>query len=521
MKPAIFYALRQIRRRWRDDLPILLLCAAVMLSLLLLLMAMEGSWQARVLPDRAENYHFILYDLTPQEAAEIAARPNVQAVYYYTADSGLPHPPKTTLRAEASDASSELDVRVTLSASPRAKAVQKALMERYDLWQRAPYRLYRSQDEKNGFFHHRKGMNLSFCLDTAMPYILRPGTLLLMLLFALFLGAAVVTLMESRYRRAMPEYGVLRAMGFTARQIVLTHTARSVLLLCAALPVTLALSLPAGWLLLRATAGLYDGKAWAWSGIPLGETLLVFAMLTAVTAAGSALLARAHRRVPMLELLGGEESAAVSYVEKTSDALVLAKSLRVYGRLHFRRSRRAMALYVLAIAVMLPLPGHFFLALLTSLLQGVRNLYRASFIWSTAEFALLAVTAATVCGCAAYDAVLKRRRELAILRAMGCSAGALRRLVRPEMAALACFSALAAGISGNYIELQFVFAEISAPQSGTIPLPLDQLYAVIPNLCLYILFSLPLSALSIAVGASLALHRLTRGGILDGLRDAA
>ena len=82
MKPAIFYALRQIRRRWRDDLPILLLCAAVMLSLLLLLMAMEGSWQARVLPDRAENYHFILYDLTPQEAAEIAARPNVQAVYY-------------------------------------------------------------------------------------------------------------------------------------------------------------------------------------------------------------------------------------------------------------------------------------------------------------------------------------------------------------------------------------------------------------------------------------------------------
>jgi len=505
MKAALYYAFRQIQRRPRDFLAVLTTSAVVLLAMFLMLLGLETQWRQSVMPDHEANFHFTLYDLTEEEMEEVAGWFGVQAVYVEE-EPGKVWPksyniqPKTALR-----------VRISMDQAPRTQAIYKDMLDTFELWERPPYEQYNSVEGKQIVQHMRIGINRSFLVDTATPYLMRPATLLMMELFALFLGSAIAILLYERYQRNMPEFGTLRALGFTKGQIAAMNIAQSGLISLLSLPLAVGMALGITTLFKALTADLPGDKSMIalLDYIPAAGICVAFLTLFVTTLAGSALVCVLLRNVELLDQLRGQTNLQVSFVAKTSERLAQAKTMYFYTILHFFRTRRSSLLYTLAILVMLPLPivyGELFGAM-GSIPENNAILMSRFYL---VQAAMLLLTTIGVCIASSAYQMMGRRRELATFRALGCSRWQTLRLVLPEILLQSLLASLICGVVINDLMLRFAFAEVSRPAM--------EVLVFMGGIFQYIGISFLASFPFLLLGTFASLHRITSANIIDHLR---
>lgn len=505
MKTVLLYAFRQIQRRPRDFLAVLATSAVVLLAMFLLLLGLETQWRQEVMPDHEQNYHFTVYDLTDEEIEEISGWFGIQAVYM------MEEPGKVWPNDYKIQTKTETRFRISMNQAHRAQAIHQDILDTYEMWERKPYEPYNSVEGKQAFQHFRIGMNRSFLLDTATPYLARPANILLMELFALFLGSAIAILLYERYQRNMPEFGTLRALGFTKGKIAAMNIIQSGMVSLLSLPLAVGMSFAVTALFKVFTANLPGDKSMIalLDYIPLAGIAIAFSTLFLTTLAGSALVCFFLRNTEILDQLRAKGNMQVSFVAKTSERLAEASSMYFYTILHFFRTRRSILLYALAILVMLPLPilyGTIFGAIGE---MGDNNAILMSRFYLL-QAAMLALTTIGVCMASSAYQSMGRKTELATFRALGCSRLQIFRLVLPTVLMQSLLCSIVCGVVINSLILRYTFAEIDRPLMEV----LDYMGGIIEYVGISFLLSFPFQLM----GTLASLIRITSPNIIENLR---
>lgn len=459
MKPAIFYALREIRRRPFRFIALVAVAAAIFTILIMMLLYLNAAWRASVLPDNEENYHFYIKNPTDEIRLYIYRQPWVQASY----DISYPAP-------DGGTAYSELRVRVVWADLYRATAHSWEVFDEFDLWNSPDYaQSYQSVYEdklrsvqrewlglpvdtrldtgltiaetaeelaKHQFLMSSQVKNISFsrlCINT---YVIRPEFLALMILFSLYFAAAMMILITEYYKRLMPEFGTLRSLGMKNRYITVINCTINILSSLAAIPLGSLVSLGAVKLYTLLLGSKLDGESeylTLLDSIPLSVIIIVAALMTLSSFAGCVAICRIYGRRGVMELISQSGEYKVSFVAKTSRRFERARGCMIYSRLHLFRTRVSFLLEVLIIVMLMPLPLYYLAVSaesLTTTTAGSPEFYEGCYFLFQA--AVLFITSMTVIYVSARSRTDERHSELGILRSLGLTMRRLRALILPE-----------------------------------------------------------------------------------------
>lgn len=444
MKACTFYALRQLLRKPKELFTLILVSVGIMTALLLLALMLESQWRGRVFPESEENYHFQLYDLTPEEREYVESLPYVFYVKYKHIDDNCGEDQILTC------------VRVYHEQSAVSLKYARELMDRFDLWSRPHY-------AKVPYYIILRDRiaNTMYYMLTATPYILYPDTQLILNLFSLFLSAAATLIFQERYKRCYAEFGTLRSLGMTDRDIYKINLLQTAAVqLCALLPASLAVvGFGKVYAKISETLDTMDSQIYLdlLKHIPFANIIYIFIISTLAAAAGTFIVCHSERNRTLMELLGGQKSGAVSFVQKTSSAFERARSAHIYNLLHLVRTRSQALRNMLAVTIMLPLPL-FFVCLYSEGItdKNTKHLLTASYIGAITALLIIAdfVLAFTV---SAYF-IRGRKREFAILRSLGTPVGELALFALPDAAIKYLLSAFAASLSMFYIYTKYFYS---------------------------------------------------------------
>ncbi|MBQ8508854.1 MAG: ABC transporter permease [Clostridia bacterium] len=523
MKVSLYFALRELKRRPRRALSLIAVSAAILTTLIMMLLYFEADWRARVMPDHEENYHFRLYNLTEREKKQIAARPWVQATYEIWRDTTR-HPSYAC----------EFRVRVRWDYLWEYGELALSLMNEYDIWEREPYlsqygstydSVYRSM--AYGSLSRGSGAmtreelaesstklkifsdsvkNLSFVSDTITTFAIRPEFMAYLSMLSLFLGATMAIILNENYRRDLPEYGALRALGMRRNQILAINLIESAILSIIAVPLSTLLTVVIVKLYNRFTAGMNtDGVYYTLlDSIPMGEIVILSLLMTVTSLIGTLAVALIYRNRPVMEMMRGSGAYQVSWVAKTSPKFEKSPDCRVYNRLYITRTRRSFALRTAVVAIMLPLPIYYFSAIVNLLGEGGLAL-----TYHLLQALILLATSVTVIYVSSRGDTDLRGTEFAIFRALGMSKKGVRRIASPAVwlqAAIACAASI------------LLYIELSDTTQGISSLPVPRhltLAAVI----------MPLPAIAALVlppligGMRASLRHIFKRSIIENIRE--
>ncbi len=454
LRSAFFISLHELRGRKRETLVTVCITTAVLLALIMLMMFLEAQWRAEVMPENSENYHFFIKSsLSSSEKAWINEQPYVQCTY---------------------DMGDEFRVRVTWEYAGSSIECCWRVFDHFDLWSRSPYAepyrknydafvqkykaLWYGAEKKNGYtiaemsaigarsemrFYVR---NRHFCTLTGTNYVVRPDNMLLVMLFALFLGMSITLVYSEKYRRGMVRYGTLRAVGFEKWQIFAVFIFSAL--------ITLLISLIPASILAFAVVKLFDILSSMFEQdtfftlldyVPVSNILLSFCALLAAVAAGAFAVCFRYRKGEITDLLHAKEVNEVAYAEKTSDSFEKAENAGLYPKLYSSRRKKAELIIALITIIMIPLPVYYILLCLILAFGGedFSKLQLAYFIFQTL---ILALTAAGVIIMSALYRLRGRMRELSTLRAIGMSVDEVKSVIRYGELRQAKLSALLSGL---------------------------------------------------------------------------
>ena len=441
MKVSFYFALRELRRRPRRAISMLLVAVAIMTALNMLLFYLEANWRAEVMPDNERNYHLKFREVTAAERAYIVTQPWVQAYYDVDVENHYGEYQYYELR-----------VRVDWDNVLRVNALARQMFDDLDLWHSEyyadNYARYEKQvrqsmqmswkpweTERNGMtfdqwlvqntkasFIRNVPENSWFCRLTVDSYIMRPEFAMYMGLFACFLGSVTAILFSEQYRANLSEYGTMRACGMKKKQIIFINCIETAIINLAAIPAAFAVTGIIVLLYNLCTRWLNDGTVWLTMGdyLPLGAMAIVSAMQLAVSLAGCLGICMLHRNMPVMSLLRGIEAQRVSFVSKTSPRFERAGSLAVYDRLYLTRTRETFALNALILALMLPLPIYYLHLAVSMFGQDLTAGELLIGIYHMVQAVLLIATSVTVTFVATHQSCEGRTHEFAVMRALGC-----------------------------------------------------------------------------------------------------
>lgn len=131
MKTSFWYAIRELRRRPRQFLSLTAVSAAVMTVLMLMILWMNATWRAEVLPLNQSNTHMHFYNLTESEKDYIRQLDYVQTTYdeYDFEMAEFSNPAYLNC----------FRVRLTWEHNADAPTIAVQLMKKLNLYTREPY----------------------------------------------------------------------------------------------------------------------------------------------------------------------------------------------------------------------------------------------------------------------------------------------------------------------------------------------------------------------------------------------
>ncbi|MDD6799114.1 MAG: ABC transporter permease [Firmicutes bacterium] len=451
--------------------------------------------------DSLDNYHIYAYGVPESGAGAIRSDERVQRVFFVNTSDGT-----------------QCRIQLKSEYANQAKSFFIELMNSFGLWSDPHYEGW-TLKQLYYTIGREQYLNTVRYVSAITPYIARPSSILLTMFFAVFLGAAVSLLQNEKYNRSLADYGALRAIGMTKLQIYFINLFQTLIIDLASLLPAGALSVGAARLIaaLLKRAGVsfeYFSSAFYGPSLYL-SVLLVFFELTAASLIGTLIVCRLAREIEIIDLINRRRELAVSWVEKSYDRFEKARSAAVYGLLRAIRCRRSVFISGIEVAVMLPLPVIMIYVLLSGKVERAASTPSYWLIFSVS--AGLSLTAAVVAAVVAGYHVLGRKKEFAVLRAIGSSKRGIFRIVLPscitDALVSACTGAVAAAAACNW------FINSEAPIVLThhaVGIPLGQF------LRLALFFSASAAAFTIPTelaGMSVSLLRSMGSSISDNLRE--
>lgn len=437
IKSAFFLSVRELTGRKRETFVTVSITTAVLLALIMLMMFLEAQWRDEVMPENSDNYHFYIQSLSASEKQWIREQPFVQCTY---------------------DMGNEFRVRVTWEYASSSLECCWKIFDHFDLWSRSPYAepyrinyeslvikyndLWYGAKQKNGYtiaemsaigarsemrFYVR---NRHFCILTGTNYIVRPDNMLLVMLFALFLGMAVTLIYSEKYRRGLVRYGTLRAIGFEKWQIFAVFIFSAVMTAVISLiPASVLAFIVVKAFVLLSSLFEKDTFFTLLGYVPVSNILLSFCALLIAVIAGAITVCARYSNQEITDLLHARAVNTVSYVEKTSDRFEKAENAQLYPKLYSSRRRKSMLINSLIAIIMIPLPVYYILRCFI-LAFGEDNFSKLQLAYFIFQTLILALTAAGVIIMSALYRLRGRRRELSTLRALGMTVDDVKSIIR-------------------------------------------------------------------------------------------
>jgi hypothetical protein len=530
MKASFYFALREIRRRPRRFFSLVAVSAAILTTLIMMLLYLEADWRSRVMPDRPENYHFFIKGLNEQEKSYIKRQPWVQAWY------DINH-----FDNNGEFTFNEFRVRVVWEDVLRTTKRAWEVFDEFDLWSSDEYSksyslLYKDKLEslKREWFgipessrlpsgetiaeaaaraaKHELLMsslvkNIGFCRETINTYVIRPEFLALMVLFTLFLGASMMILISERYKSMMPEFGTLRALGIKKRQIVMINCIDNLLVSIVSVPVgALAAFLIVKLYTALSAARLAVGSVYLTllDSIPAAVIIIVSIMMSAASLLGCLAVCYINRERGTIEMIRQSYRYRVSFVAKTSRRFERARGCGIYSRLYLSRARVSILLAAAVVAVMMPLPLSY-LNLGTNLLLSpdLTETARAEGNYYLFQAAILFATSASVIFISSRTQSDERCGEFGVLRALGMNKRKLRRIAFPPVIAQILLCSIPAVL---------LYMRITGESTSDLSLYIKKLLLEASGVML-------LTAPPLIIGLMISLRRFHRRSITENIRE--
>lgn len=460
MKAAFYFSIREIRRRPRHFLAQTIVSAAILTTIIMMLMYMNANWRDDVMPEKSTNYHFTLQGLTESEKNYVRSKQYVLACYDVE---------RYISYGESAD--DTINVRIIWSENNNASVYARELFDELDLWSREPYeryyqsklkssindlkKTYKTTDEyylidsnttllkraetlaKNQVVQSKKVRNISYCRSVMNNYIMQPQFFMLVNLIALFLGGVMMILHFENYRALMPEYGALRSFGLKSKQLFYINGFHSIMSSLAAIPIGSITAFIAIQIYLVLNKDILADDSIYFKltqNIPISVILAMSLVSAAVSLLGAMLVCFYYRNRSTMQLLKREGSVQVSFVAKTSPRFERAKNANIYSSLQLRRTKVTFILMTAIIAIMLPLPVSF-LAKSGEILfnsDGFDKATLAKGLYYLFQALILFITSVIVIYVAARSYIDDRHGELAILTSLGMNKKQINRTVYPS-----------------------------------------------------------------------------------------
>ena len=520
LKIIFGFAFCELRRKPKETVITVSFMTAVLVSLIMLLMFSEAQWRGEVMPEIPENYHFSIQSLSEGEKQWIRQQDFTQVTY---------------------DTDNGFRVRVTWEYAAKAVQCCRVIFDEFDLWQRAPYKerydlIYQASysqlklkwmgaTEKSGYTLEQMSninardqvleipYNRHFCLLTGTNYIVRPDNLILLMMFALFLGMAVTLLYSERYRSDMTRYGTLRAIGLTECEITLVFICNVVLTSLASLLPSALLSVAVVKLYNLISAGFEQDTAFTLlTYVPISNIILSYLALLIAVVLGAFAVCKINSGKLIIELLQRRSNFNVSYVEKTSDKFENATDSKIYSKLYASRTKKSMIANSLITVIMVPLPVYYiWLCIDLARTPGHSTLMLLYFIF---QALMITATSFAVIIMASVFRMRTRRRELSVLRAIGMNLSEIFYTIRSGELRLAAVSAL---LSGLFLAAVYVLMDISLSSMGNYQIVYTLMAlalgtALSPVTCVFLI--LPQLA-----GIALGMKSISGDNITDSIRE--
>lgn len=461
MKASFYFAMREIRRRPRHFIAQTIVSAAILTTLIMMLMQMNAEWRNDVMPERPDNYHFTLKGLTESEKRIVRSKPWVMVCYDVT---------RYVSNGETVD--DTLNVRLVWSENLNSTSRAWELFDEFNLWEREIYKASYQRELKDrieilfsnhittdlnypvdkgetllqratsiaqhNFLRSNKVKNNSYCQKVIDSYIIRPEFFILSNMLALFLGGVMMILQSESYRALMPEYGTLRSFGLRREQLFFINGIESLASSIAAIPLGAAVSLAAVQIYMSLNRDvLADDSIYLklTENIPISVILIMSLMLAVVSLAGSMLVCYYYRKRSTMELLKKEGSVQVSFVAKTSPRFEKAKSARIYSSLQIRRTKLSFILMTAIIVIMMPLPLNLMQLAFTMLFRSdsLTPAIKAEFYYYLFQAVILFLTSVIVIYVASRSRADERHGEFAVLRSLGMNRKWIRKTAFPAV----------------------------------------------------------------------------------------
>ncbi|MCI8388309.1 MAG: ABC transporter permease [Clostridiales bacterium] len=530
MKVSFFYALSEIRRRPKRFIAMVAVAASVLTILIMMLLSLDADWRAQVMPDNEDNYHFSIYDLRESEKEYIKRQPWVQAwydKYHYDKYGNVTY--------------NYFCVRVTWDEVLRMTRHAYDIFDEFDIWSRKNYadnyeRLYAYylkmiQNEWAGApestllptgytigWHAANSAkidllmdrvkNRSFCSLTVNSYIIRPEFLLMMTLFEMFLGSAMMILTAERYKSLLREFGSLRSLGMKKKQIIAINCFDNLLISIASIPVgTIAAILIVKLYSLISRDLLKADSTYRTllDSIPVPVIVFVSILMTIVSLIGCLLVCYFNRNRDIMDMLRGADDYKVSFVAKTSTRFERAKSSSIYSRLHLSRTRISFILSVAVMVIMLPLPYYYIMQSVFSTLPGSTQEMLAEGYYYIFQAVIIFITSMIVIYISTRSNADDRHHELGIMRSLGMKKRTVRSMVfTPLIVQILLIVPLSVLIFSELNSVTYTVPGTEPPEIGVI---------ITAALALFMLVIPP-----IVLGGALSLHTFNRRSIMDGIR---
>lgn len=500
VKFTLPYVLSSIRRRPRSFIAMTAVSASILTILIMMLLYMNASWRAEVMPDNEHNYHFHLCNLTEQQKSFIRNEPWVQVTYdhytYSPVDDSLLY--------------NDFRVRVTWDEVLYSSKFAKELLDKFDLWSTSYYEPliqagYNKQLEhimednvlispneriktgetaseaalraaKQIFVMSHYCKNQSFCRKTINSYIIRPEFFNLMSLIALFLSAAIVILQTDNYHHRSREFGTLRTLGMKKRHIICICSIESLLTSLAAIP----FGTIAALLFVKLYIALFgdlmaqnDVYMTLLDNIPISVILFVSILLTLFSLLACIFVAVTNRNRDIIALIHGQIDLKVSFVAKTSGRFENAKNALIYSSMYTKRMKKGFILSLIILIIMLPLPLGFTLLTSELIFRSKNGTIPLESIYYGFQTLMLMITSASVIFASTKSSTDRRQHEIGVFRSLGLRRSPIRKIVAhplvlkiilagvPATIILYCFSNLMTHNFGIFIILTLFYAFIS------------------------------------------------------------
>lgn len=530
VKFTLPYVLSSIRRRPRSFLAMTAVSASIMTILIMMLLYMNASWRAEVMPDNEHNYHFRLCNLTEQLKNYIRNEPWVQATYdhytYSPVDDSLLY--------------NDFRVRVTWDEVLYSSKHAKELLDKFDLWSTPYYEplieagynkqlaqimednvLVSPNDRiktgetaseaalraaKQIFVMSHYCKNQSFCRKTINSYIIRPEFFNLMSLIALFLSAAIVILQTENYHHRSREFGSLRTLGMKKRHIVYICSIESLLTSLAAIPFGTIAALIFVKLYIALFGDLMernDVYMTLLDNIPISVIVFVSILLTLFSLLACIFVAVTNRNRDIVDLIRGQIDLTVSFVAKTSGRFENAKNALIYSSMYTKRTKKNFILSLIIVIIMLPLPLGFTLLTSELIFRNNSGAIPLESIYYGFQTLMLMITSASVIFTSTKSSTDRRRHEIGVFRSLGLRRSPIRQIIARPLV----WKIILAGVPATII--LYSLSNLMVRDFGRFVL-LTLLYALVSML----IITPPIFA---AMGASL--RRTFKMSAVEDLRD--